>query len=89
MTSHLQDDPRKQCSLCPNYATAECQVYDKKRKAICGLFLCHLHRKQTFGIDACAKHVKHERSRQGKLMVKKQQSLFDEIWATGGDAMKI
>lgn len=83
MASHLEDNPRPQCSFCGQYATAECDVYG------CGKLLCHQHRHRTFGVDCCAKHYPKERLRQSELAVTKQQNLFEEIWATGGDAMKI
>lgn len=77
MSNVLTQDERPECALCPNYATAECDVYDKKRQTICQLPLCHLHKKRTFGVDCCPKHYRRERIRQNEIAVTKQQSLFD------------
>jgi hypothetical protein len=75
----LENNPRPGCAFCQNLATASCDVYDKKRKAICGLMLCHQHRHRTFGVDCCAKHYPSERAKQSEIAVTKQQSLFESV----------
>lgn len=70
------NNDRPKCALCANYATGQCDAYDKKLNAICGLYTCHQHKRRTFGIDCCPKHIRTERNRQGELAVTKQQSLF-------------
>lgn len=87
MSSVLTQDERPKCALCENYATAECDVYDKKRQAICGLFVCHQHKKKTFGVDCCPNHYRSERRRQSELAVTKQQNLFLQFELQGGEAM--
>jgi hypothetical protein len=72
MSSKLKDDPRAKCSMCPNYATAACDVYG------CGKLLCHQHKRRTFGVDCCPAHYPKERARQSEIAVTKQQSLFEE-----------
>lgn len=76
MSSKLEEYPRPQCSFCKNYATAECDAYDKKRKEICKLLVCHQHKHRTFGVDCCPKHFRSERAHQAERAANSQQSLF-------------
>lgn len=76
MSSKLEENPRPKCALCQNYATAECDAYDKKRQQICGVLVCHQHKKRTFGVDCCPKHYRSERARQSQLTLDSQLSLF-------------
>lgn len=70
---------RPKCALCRNYAVITCDVYDRRRQVICGMPVCHQHKKRTFGVDCCPKHYCGERDRQSKLAVTKQQDLFSQF----------
>ena len=76
MSASLDNNNRLKCVLCENYATATCDAYDTKRKDICRLPICHLHKKKTFGMDCCEKHYRSERARQSQHALDSQLSLF-------------
>lgn len=62
MSNHLSDNPRPSCSFCRNYATAECDCWDRKLFQICGAMVCHQHRTKVDGLDYCPRHAPHNRA---------------------------